>query len=123
MVNPTMFFEVKLPEGIKFRMDYTPRYDFRKRFDFDDKGQPQRAVDEARRRHNESFAWQWNNILSWDKSFGNHRFGVTGLYNAEKTQNWFTDARTNNFSPTGALGFSGMAFGLNPGSKGFQSVT
>lgn len=122
MVNPTIFTKVELPLGFSFRMDYTPRYDFRKRFDFDEKGLPQRAVDEGRRRHNETFAWQWNNILTWDKAFGNHRFTVTGLYNAEKTQNWFTDARTNNFSPTAALGYSGMAFGLNPSMNSYDET-
>jgi TonB-linked SusC/RagA family outer membrane protein len=122
MVNPTIFTKVTLPLGFSFRMDYTPRYDFRKRFDFDERGNPQRAVDEARRRHNETFAWQWNNILSWDKSFGDHRFNVTGLYNAEKTQNWFTDAVNNNFSPTAALGFSGMALGLNPSINSYDET-
>jgi TonB-linked SusC/RagA family outer membrane protein len=115
MVNPTIFTKVDLPLGFSFRMDYTPRFDTRKRFDFDEQGNPQRAVDEAVRRHNDSFAWQWNNILSWDKQFGEHRFNVTGLYNAEKTQTWETLGVTSNFQPTAALGFHGMAFGVNPG--------
>ncbi|MCK5105443.1 MAG: TonB-dependent receptor, partial [Cyclobacteriaceae bacterium] len=95
-------------------MDYTPRFSSRKRFDFDEKGHPERSVDEGRRRHNESFQWQWNNILNWDKEFGDHRFNVTGLYNAEKNQRWETHAWSNNFSPTDALGYHGLAFGLNP---------
>ena len=114
MINPTVFAKATLPWGFTFRIDYTPRFSSRKRFDFDEKGHPQTAVDEGRRRHNESFKWQWNNILNWDKEFGNHRFAVTGLYNAEKSENWFTDSRTSNFSPTASLGYHGMNFGLNP---------
>ncbi|MCK5468345.1 MAG: TonB-dependent receptor, partial [Cyclobacteriaceae bacterium] len=114
MINPTVFAKATLPYGFTFRMDYTPRFSSRKRFDFDEKGHPERSVDEGRRRHNESFQWQWNNILNWDKEFGDHRFAVTGLYNAEKRESWFTDSETNNFSPTAALGYHGMGFGLNP---------
>jgi len=114
MVNPTMFTEITLPLGFSFRMDYTPRFDFRKRLELDEKGNPQRAVDEARRRHNETISWQWNNILSWDKEFGSHRFNATFLYNAEKNQSWYTDSRTSNFSPTAALGYHAMGFGTVP---------
>lgn len=122
MINPTLFTKVRLPLGFSFRMDYTPRFEARKRFDFDDNGHPQRAVDEARRRHNETLSWQWNNILSWDKSFGEHRFGVTGLYNAEKNERWETDAINSNFSPTAALGFHGMNFGLNPNISSYDET-
>jgi TonB-linked SusC/RagA family outer membrane protein len=117
MLNPTLFTKITLPLGFSFRMDYTPRFDTRKRFDLEEKGNPSRAVDDARRQHNDVFAWQWNNILSWDKEFGEHRFNVTGLYNAEKTQSWYTDSRTSNFSPTAALGYHAMGFGTNPSAN------
>ncbi len=120
MINPTLYAKATLPFGFSFRIDYTPRFDSRKRFDFDEQGHPETAVDEGRRRHNETFAWQLNNILSWDKEFGNHRFSVTGLYNPEQSQRWETDSRTNNFSPTAALGFSGMGFGLNPSARSYD---
>lgn len=114
MINPTLFTKVTLPLGFSFRMDYTPRLDIRKRFDFDDSGNPGRAVDRGLRRHNQSVAWQWNNILSWDKEFGEHRFSLTGLYNAERTKNWETYVVSSNFSPTSELGYNGLPFGLNP---------
>jgi TonB-linked SusC/RagA family outer membrane protein len=114
MINPTVFTKIQLPAGFSFRMDYTPRFDTRKRFDLDERGNPQRAVDAAERRHNDIFAWQWNNILSWDKAFGEHRFSVTGLYNAEKFQRWETRSRTSAFSPTAALGYHAMQLGTVP---------
>ena len=114
MINPTLFTKIALPAGFSFRMDYTPRFDTRKRFDLDERGNPQRAVDAADRRHNDIFAWQWNNILSWDKEFGEHRFNVTGLYNAEKFSRWETRSRTSAFSPTAALGYHAMQLGTVP---------
>lgn len=114
MINPTIYTQIDLPLGFNFRMDYTPRFDSRKRYDFEDQGNPGTAVDQARRRNDEVISWQWNNILSWNKEFGNHRFSLTGLYNAEKNQTWETDSRTSAFSPTAALGFHQMSLGTNP---------
>ena len=114
MINPTVYANLQLPLGFSFRVDYTPRVEVRKRFDYDSGENPRRAVGEARRRYNEEFQWQVNNILNWDKEFGQHRFSVTALYNAEKNSSWATNAFSNNFSPTEALGYHGLAFGLNP---------
>ncbi len=113
-VNPTMFMKVTLPFGFSIRQDYTPRFYFRKRFDFDDARNPNTAIDYVRRRHNESFEWQSNTILSWDKAFGDHRFSVTGLYNTERNQNWFTEAEGRDFQPTPALGFHGLGLAAIP---------
>tara|TARA_Y100001980_G_C14556574_1_gene348674 strand:+ start:1504 stop:4689 length:3186 start_codon:yes stop_codon:yes gene_type:complete len=114
MVNPTLFAKLSLPFGFSIRQDFTPRFDTRKRFDFDGAGNPQRAADRAERRHNDEFEWQSNTILSWDKAFGDHRFSVTGLYNTEKNQYWYTQAINQSFSPTAALGYHALQLGLNP---------
>ncbi len=114
MVNPTMFAKFTLPYGFSIRQDFTPRFDARKRFDFDDSRNPNQAQDEVRRRHNEALEWQSNTILNWNMAFGEHRFNVTGLYNTEKNQNWFTDAESQNFQPNASLGFGGIGFGLVP---------
>jgi len=122
MLNPTIYAKAQLPAGFSFRVDYTPRIDIRKRFDFNSSDNPQQAVGDARRRHNQEFSWQLNNILSWDKSFGSHQFSVTALYNAEKNSRWETDAQTNNFSPTEALGYHALGFGLNPSNSSYDEV-
>lgn len=114
MINPTIYTKATLPLGFSFRTDFTPRFSSGKRFDYNDKGHPEISLSNAQRRHDETFSWQWNNILSWDKEFGDHRFAATGLYNSEKNQSWRTTSYNNNFSPTDALGFHGLAFGLNP---------
>lgn len=120
MINPTIYANATLPLGFSFRIDYTPRVDIRRRFDFDSGENPQRAVGEARRRHNQEFSWQLNNILNWDKEFGDHRFSVTALYNTEQNSRWETDAQTNNFSPTEALEYHALGFGLNPSNTSYD---
>jgi len=122
MLNPTIYARTELPFGFNFKVDFTPRVDIRKRFDFNSGNNPQAAVGDARRQHDQDFSWQVNNILSWDKAFGDHRFSLTGLYNAEKNQSWYSDSQTNNFSPTESLGFHGMAFGLNPSVSSYDEV-
>lgn len=121
-INPTLFAMFTLPYGFTLRTDYTPRFDVRKRFDFDERGNPEKAVDEAERRYNDSFSWQSNTILSWDQTFGEHRFSFTGLYNAEKNRSWETRAMTNSFSPTAALGYHAVQLGLNPTMSSYDEV-
>ncbi|MCY1720772.1 SusC/RagA family TonB-linked outer membrane protein [Prolixibacteraceae bacterium Z1-6] len=114
-IFPTMYAKLSLPFGIKLTSRMTTRLDFRKRFYYEDSGNPGWSHGGyARRHHNESFEWQWDNILNWDKEFGEHRFSATGLLNAEKNQMWETFAGASNFSPTEALGYHGMVFGLIP---------
>src|SRR5690554_1947166 len=122
MINPTLFAMFTLPAGFSLRTDYTPRFDVRKRFDLNERGNPQRAVDAAERRYNDSFSWQSNTILNWDKTFGEHRLNFTGLYNAERNKNWETRAMTNDFSPTAGLGFHAVQLGLNPTMSSYDEV-
>lgn len=122
MINPTLYASVNLPGNFTLRTDYTPRFDVYKRFDLDEKGNPQEAVDKAERRYNDYFSWQSNTTLNWDKSFGEHRINFTGLYNAERNQRWETRAMTNNFSPTPALGYHAVQLGLNPTMSSYDEV-
>ena len=110
-----MYAKLTLPYGFTFTSNMTTRLDFRKRFEYQDSANPEWAHGGlAFRRHDEGFEWQSDNILNWNKEFGEHRFDVTGLVNAEKNQLWYTEARGSNFSPTEALGYHGLAFALTP---------
>ncbi len=122
-VLPTMYAVLKLPFGLQFTSRFTTRMDLRKRFYYEDSANPQWGHGgEVRRRHNETLEWQFDNILNWDKEFGEHRFAATGLVNAEKVQSWATDAQTSNLTPTEALGFHAMSFGLNPATSSDDQV-
>ena len=97
MINPTLYASVNLPGNFTLRTDYTPRFDVYKRFDLDEKGNPQRAVDAAERQYDDFFSWQSNTTINWDKSFGEHRINFTGLYNA--AQNKIMPTATNTTFP------------------------
>lgn len=114
---PTMYAKLKLPFGIRITSNLSQRLNLRKRFEYEDSRNPNWGHGGyARRRHNETYEWQIDNILNWNKTFGEHGFAVTGLVNAERRQSWLTDTETSNFSPTEALGYHGMALGLVPTS-------
>ncbi|MGF1586555.1 MAG: SusC/RagA family TonB-linked outer membrane protein [Bacteroidales bacterium] len=113
--SPTMYARLNLPFGVKLTTNFTQRLDFRKRFEFNDPNHPLWTHGgEARRRTDETYEWQIDNILSWNGEFGQHRFDVTGLVNAEKNQNWFTDAFARDFSPNSVLGYHELVYGLQP---------
>ncbi|QGY45042.1 SusC/RagA family TonB-linked outer membrane protein [Maribellus comscasis] len=119
----TLYAKLTLPLGIQLTSNYSPRFDFRKRLLYEDSANPVwNNGGYVRRRHNQSFEYQWDNILNWSKEFGEHRFDVTGLVNKEKTQSWETDSRASNFSPTEALGFHATAFGLIPVANSSDEV-
>lgn len=114
-IFPTMYAKVSLPFGIKLTSNLTTRLDFRDRLEYEDSANPNWSHGGyARRQGNKTFEWQSDNILNWNKEFGNHRLDFTGLVNAEKNQLWYTDAKTSNFSPTQSLGYRGLTFGLVP---------
>lgn len=112
---PTMYAKLNLPFGINITTNFTQRMDFRKRFNFNDPAHPTWTHGgAARRQSNETYEWQVDNILSWNREFGDHRFDVTGLVNAERNQNWYTNAFSRDFSPNAVLGYHELAYGLQP---------
>lgn len=124
-IFPTMYAKLSLPFGITITSKYTTRFDFRKRLYYEDSTNPQWGHGGyARRQHNQDYEWQMDNILNWSKEFGKHRFDVTGLVNAERNQSWYTQAEASNMSPTEALGYHALAFGLVPkASSSDEAIT
>jgi TonB-linked SusC/RagA family outer membrane protein len=114
-IFPTMYAKLSLPFGITLTSNLTTRFDFRKRLYYEDGSNPTSGHGGfGRRQHNQTYEWQSDNILNWSKEFGEHRLDFTGLVNAERNQMWYTQAQTQNFSPTEALGYHALAFGLTP---------
>jgi TonB-linked SusC/RagA family outer membrane protein len=114
-IFPTMYAKLTLPAGFTITSRFTTRFDFRKRLYYEDSANPRyNHGGFARREHNQGYEWQMDNIINWSKNFGDHRFEFTGLINAEKNKLWYTRAQTENFSPTEALGYHALSFGLAP---------
>jgi len=114
-VFPTMYAKLTLPLGFTFTSRMTTRLDFRRRFYYQDSTNPNWSHGGyVERRHNQGLEWQSDNILNWNKEFGEHRLDFTGLVNAEKNQTWYTYAEGSSFSPTEALGYHALALAGTP---------
>lgn len=114
-IFPTMYAKLSLPFGIQITSNLTTRLDFRDRLYYEDSANPNWSHGGYASRHgNKTFEWQSDNILNWNKEFGEHRIDFTGLVNAEKNQIWESYASASQFSPTEALGYRALILGINP---------
>src|SRR6185312_6677903 len=61
-----------------------------------------------------SYGWLLDNILTWNKEIGIHKFDLTLLANAELSKSWVTHEANSNFSPNANLGYNALQFGIQP---------
>ena len=113
----TLYLRGTLPFGFSYQVNYTPSYNFYRRFnavsvqhyDYTSIG------GEAYRQNRETFDWQIDNVIKWDMTFNKiHHFDVTLLANAEKFQSWDNRMTNQGFEPNDNLGYHDMASGINP---------
>ncbi len=116
-VNSTIFASIKLPFGFNFRTNFSPRFRFEERFYHLSAGHADWGAQGgiANRRNQKEYYWQIDNILTWQKTFGEkHDFNATFLANAEKFQYWSNTMNNNGFEPTDRLGYHNIGAGINP---------
>jgi len=109
---------VKLPFGFSYKLAYQPRYNWSKDYNF----WPSTTVTGGQtysqgygtRLDASSFEFMVDNLLYWNKVFGQHSFDVTLLYNIEKSRSWSSTQGNQTFVPNEKLGFHGLQFGTNP---------
>lgn len=114
----SMYAQVKLPLGIKFKVSFQPRYEAYKYLSFttisDELGGFPNEESRGRRSESSTMAWMVDNLLTWNKEIGQHSFDVTLLANVEENQYWSTSQSNKNFSPNQQLGYHGLQFGDAP---------
>ena len=113
----TLYLKGTLPFGFSYNINFTPRYNFYRRFNAISSLHYNYASigGESFRRNTETFDWQIDNIIKWDMTFNNkHRFDVTLLANAEKYQSWEHRMTNQGFEPNDDLGYHDIASGINP---------
>ena len=97
----SIFIKGDLGYGFSYQVNYTPRFEFVNYLDHISANKPgisnRRGI--SRRENSNSFQWQIDNILRWNKSFGKHNFDATFLVNAEKAQIWQNVINAENYSP------------------------
>ncbi|QNL50592.1 SusC/RagA family TonB-linked outer membrane protein [Olivibacter sp. SDN3] len=116
-LNTTLFAKIDLPFGFSFRTNFTPQLEVLEQYNHQKSTHEGWAAfgGSAYRRNRQTYYWQLDNILSWNRTFNDiHRFDATFLVNAEKFQRWESRMQADNFDPNDDLGYHGMPTGINP---------
>ncbi|MEX2404349.1 MAG: SusC/RagA family TonB-linked outer membrane protein, partial [Balneolales bacterium] len=114
----SLYAEISLPFGINHRVSFQPRFETFREYDYWSPltmaGGRDVSDGRAERTDFTRFEWMVDNLLKWDREFGGHRFDVTLLHSVENNRSWNSFMQNVTFSPSPALGYSGMQFGNNP---------
>ena len=99
-----------LPLGFSFTSEYITRFNWNREYnscssDHLDWG---KEGGRASRQNTTIFEWQVNNILKWNKEFGDHSFDATFVQNAEMYQYWRDFMHRRQFQPSDILGYHRM---------------
>ncbi|MBO5015336.1 MAG: TonB-dependent receptor [Bacteroides sp.] len=107
VLNTIFNAKVTLPFGFTYSFNIAPRYQwFYDRYFMSAELPNSVAANRgANRKSSKSFDWNLNNTLTWDKTFGDHRFTVTLVQEAEENRYWSDNIEARNITPTDVLGF------------------
>lgn len=105
-----LYAQLTLPYGFSFTSEFIPRFSWEEWYRSDSSEHPDwgKQGGIARRRHVKRYQWQMNNILKWNKTYGDHSFDFTFLQNAEKNQYWQSYMVRRQFQPSDVLGYHRM---------------
>ena len=109
-----LYTELKLPFGITYRLNFAPRFEWRKYLDHQSALHQEwgKFGGQATRTQNEIYSWQVDNLIKWNKTINDiHKIDFTFLANAEKYQSWDNTMSIQGFSPTDALGYHNVSAG------------
>jgi len=115
-LNSTIFGKLTLPFGITYQVNFTPQLEFYERYNHRSSKHVEWGIfgGDASRQQRKTWYWQVDNIVKWDKEFGDHRFDLTLLANAEKFQRWDNTMTNSRFAPNDLLGYHQLSAGINP---------
>lgn len=109
-LNSKIYGLITFPLGITFQSEYITRFNWNRDYNSYNSGHLDWGVQGGRasRANTTIFEWQLNNILKWNKTFGDHNFDVTMVQNAEKYQYWYDYMERQQFQPSDVLGYHRM---------------
>lgn len=116
-MDNVIFFKVKLPFNISYELNYSPRLTNTEQFQSESSKHPEwsRFGGRASRNTSNSFSWQIDNLIKWEKTWNDiHRVDVTLLANAEKSQYWSQNITNTGFVPSDVLGYHDIGSGTSP---------
>lgn len=118
--NNTLFASLyakgDLPFGFSYQVNFTPSFDFYRYFNGISANHVRYRVRKgvATRTTQTTYNWQVDNLLKWDKTFGQHQFNVTMLFNVEKYQSWRQQMDNEGFAPSDVLSYHNIEAGIKP---------
>ncbi len=118
--NNTLFGSIyakgNFPFGFSYQVNFTPSFDFYRYFNGVSAKHVSYRVRKgvATRTEQTTYNWQVDNLLKWDRTFGQHQFNVTLLYNAEKYQSWRNQIDNEGFDPSDVLSYHNIGAGIKP---------
>ncbi|MBO9153696.1 TonB-dependent receptor [Chitinophaga sp. GCM10012297] len=114
----TLYGEVTLPFGFSYRISFQNRLANTRDYQFWPANTVTGGISHTNgygtREDANTYEWMVDNILRWNKTFGQHSFDVTFLANAEKLKRWNSRQTNENFQPNSNLSWHGLQFGGNP---------
>jgi TonB-dependent starch-binding outer membrane protein SusC len=112
----SLYAKGDLGYGFSYQVNYTPNFEFYRYFNGISALNFQYAARKgiATRTDQTTFNWQLDNLLKWNKTFGEHQFDVTFLYNAEKFQSWRNQMDNEGFDPNDKLSYHNIGSGIKP---------
>lgn len=114
----TLYSEITLPWGFSYRISFQNRLANTRNYQFWPSNTVNGGISHINgygsRDDDNTYEWMVDNILRWNKVFGQHSFDVTLLANAEKLQSWSSVQTNENFQTSENLSWHGLHFGSNP---------
>jgi TonB-dependent starch-binding outer membrane protein SusC len=106
-LSSKIYGTIRLPFGFSFTSEFIPRYNWNRDYNSYSSEHFQWALEGGRatRENTTVYEWQVNNMLKWNKTFGEHVFDMTFVQNAEKYTYWRDFINRRNFQPSDVLGY------------------
>ncbi len=115
-LNSNIYAKAALPFGIKYQLNFTPRFEWYNYFNGESSKYQDWANIGGRATRENQFVYQWqiDNLLTWNKDIQQHHVDVTLLANAEKFQSYNNSMTNSGFSPSDVLSYHNIGAGNNP---------
>lgn len=105
-----------LPFGFSYQVNFTPNFEFyryfngisAKNFQYSARGGVATRTDQT------TYNWQLDNLIKWNKTFGDHAIDFTFLINSEKFQSWRNQMDNEGFAPNDNLSYHNIGAGIKP---------
>lgn len=112
----TIYAKGNLPFGFSYQSNFTPNFGFYRYFNGQSAKDFRVSIRGglATRIEETTYNWQVDNLLFWNRTFGQHQVDVTLLANAEKFQSWRNQIDNEGFAPNDNLSYHNIGAGVKP---------